>query len=82
MRLDDDARMNTPGSPTGNWAWRYAPHQLHEGLADGLRELTETYGRSIRKSSFRVVTIRTTTRCQMRHTNCTCMRVRETAPAA
>ena len=36
MRLDDDARMNTPGSPSGNWAWRYAPHQLHEGLADGL----------------------------------------------
>jgi 4-alpha-glucanotransferase len=45
MRLDDDARMNTPGSPSGNWAWRYAPHQLHEGLADGLREMTETYGR-------------------------------------
>jgi 4-alpha-glucanotransferase len=46
MRLDDDARMNTPGRPDGNWAWRYAPHQLHEGLADGLRELTETYGRA------------------------------------
>jgi 4-alpha-glucanotransferase len=46
MRLDDDARMNAPGSPTGNWEWRYAPFQLHEGLADGLRELTETYGRS------------------------------------
>jgi 4-alpha-glucanotransferase len=46
MRLDDDARMNTPGSPSGNWTWRYAPHQLHEGLADGLRELTDTYGRS------------------------------------
>jgi 4-alpha-glucanotransferase len=45
MRLEDDARMNTPGQPTGNWEWRYAPHQLHEGLADGLRELTETYGR-------------------------------------
>jgi 4-alpha-glucanotransferase len=38
--------MNTPGSPSGNWEWRYQPHQLHEGLADGLRELTETYGRS------------------------------------
>ncbi len=46
MRLDDDARMNVPGVPTGNWEWRYAPHQLHEGLADGLRELTETFGRS------------------------------------
>jgi 4-alpha-glucanotransferase len=46
MRLDDDARMNTPGRPTGNWGWRYAPYQLHEGLADGLRDLTETYGRA------------------------------------
>lgn len=46
MRLDDDARMNTPGSASGNWTWRYAPHQLHEGLADSLRETTETYGRS------------------------------------
>lgn len=46
MRLDDDARMNTPGSPVGNWTWRYAPHQLHEGLADSLRETTDTYGRS------------------------------------
>jgi 4-alpha-glucanotransferase len=46
MRLDDDARMNTPGSASGNWTWRYAPHQLHEGLADGLREMTETYGRA------------------------------------
>jgi 4-alpha-glucanotransferase len=46
MRLEDDARMNMPGSPYGNWAWRYAPHQLHEGLADSLREMTETYGRS------------------------------------
>jgi 4-alpha-glucanotransferase len=45
MRLDDSSRMNTPGSAFGNWAWRYAPHQLHEGLADGLRELTETFGR-------------------------------------
>lgn len=46
MRLDDDARMNFPGTPTGNWTWRFAPHQLHTGLADGMKELTEAYGRS------------------------------------
>jgi 4-alpha-glucanotransferase len=46
MRLEDDARMNTPGQPSGNWEWRYAPYQLHEGLADGLREMSETYGRT------------------------------------
>ncbi len=45
MRLGDEARMNVPGRPTGNWGWRYLPHQLHEGLAEGLGELTATYGR-------------------------------------
>lgn len=46
MRLDDDARMNAPGSGSGNWGWRYTPHLLHDGLSAGLRELTETYGRT------------------------------------
>lgn len=45
MRLGDEARMNTPGQPSGNWAWRYLPHQLHDGLAAGLGELTAVYGR-------------------------------------
>ena len=45
MRLGDDARMNVPGRPIGNWGWRFLPHQLHEGLAAGLGELTATYGR-------------------------------------
>jgi 4-alpha-glucanotransferase len=45
MRLDDAARMNVPGQPTGNWSWRYQSDQLTSGLARGLRDLTETYGR-------------------------------------
>lgn len=45
MRLGDEARMNTPGRPGGNWTWRYLPHQLHDGLAAGLGDLTTTYGR-------------------------------------
>ena len=45
MRLGDEARMNTPGRPSGNWGWRYLPHQLHPGLAAGLGELVGTYGR-------------------------------------
>jgi 4-alpha-glucanotransferase len=45
MRLGDEARMNTPGRPSGNWAWRFLPHQLHDGLAAGLGELTGAYGR-------------------------------------
>ncbi len=45
MRLGDEARMNTPGKPGGNWGWRYLPHQLHDGLAAGLADLTGVYGR-------------------------------------
>ena len=48
MRLGDEARMNTPGRPSGNWSWRYLPHQLHDGLAAGLGDLTTAYGRRTR----------------------------------
>jgi 4-alpha-glucanotransferase len=48
MRLGDDARMNTPGRLGGNWTWRYAEHQLHDGLAAGLGEMTTIYGRQAR----------------------------------
>ncbi len=48
MRLDDEARMNHPGIAFGNWKWRYLPHQLHDGLARGLRELAGAYGRLLR----------------------------------
>lgn len=45
MRLGDEARMNRPGIAFGNWKWRYLSHQLHDGLARGLRELGGAYGR-------------------------------------
>lgn len=45
LRLDDQARMNTPATTYGNWSWRMTPEQLDPGLADGLRDLTSTYGR-------------------------------------
>jgi hypothetical protein len=45
MRLGDDARMNVPGVGFGNWKWRYLAHQLNDGLARGLRELSGAYGR-------------------------------------
>lgn len=50
LRLDDEARLNVPGQPSGNWGWRFLPHQLDEGLAGGLRELTRIYGRAGDKS--------------------------------
>lgn len=46
FRLGDEARMNTPGRPTGNWSWRYTTDQLQWSLADGLGTLTRVYGRT------------------------------------
>jgi 4-alpha-glucanotransferase len=45
LRLDDRARMNTPGQALGNWSWRYQDGDLGIDLAHGLRELTWQYGR-------------------------------------
>jgi len=54
MRLGDEARMNTPGKPMGNWGWRFLPHQLHPGVAAGLGELTSVYGRRARPEKIKV----------------------------
>lgn len=48
FRLGDEARMNVPGQPQGNWGWRYREHQLDPSLADGLKLLTSAYGRDRR----------------------------------
>jgi 4-alpha-glucanotransferase len=41
LGLDGDARMNRPGTGTGNWWWRLPPRQLTPALARTLRSLTE-----------------------------------------
>jgi 4-alpha-glucanotransferase len=46
LRLDDAARMNTPGLAHGNWSWRCREDQLTSDLANGLKTLTWLYGRS------------------------------------
>ena len=46
LRLGDEARMNTPATASGNWAWRMLPSQLDPLLADGMRDITRTYGRT------------------------------------
>lgn len=45
LSLGADARMNRPGVATGNWGWRFQPHQFHQGLSDRLSGLTELYNR-------------------------------------
>jgi 4-alpha-glucanotransferase len=49
MSLGSEARLNTPGAPTGNWQWRYQPHQLDalwQNSAPYLRELLALSDRS------------------------------------
>jgi 4-alpha-glucanotransferase len=45
LGLGSDARMNTPGSARGNWAWRVAPGAATPELAARLREATLAAGR-------------------------------------
>ena len=46
LELGSPARMNVPGSSSGNWSWRVRASQLRQSSFDRLRELTETFGRS------------------------------------
>ncbi len=45
LRLGAEARMNTPGRPGGNWAWRMPPGALTAGLAGELHALNDETGR-------------------------------------
>ncbi|RME41255.1 MAG: 4-alpha-glucanotransferase [Caldilineae bacterium] len=45
LNLDSDARMNTPSTLGGNWAWRYRPEALSGWAAGRLREMVDLYGR-------------------------------------
>lgn len=45
LGLDQSARMNTPGTRSGNWSWRMEPNQLRAESADRLGRLARIYGR-------------------------------------
>jgi 4-alpha-glucanotransferase len=46
LGLGAEARMNTPGAPSGNWTWRLLPGQIPPEMAIWLAELATTYGRT------------------------------------
>lgn len=46
LGLDSRARMNVPGTLSGNWEWRVTPDALTPDLADRVGALTNTYGRA------------------------------------
>ncbi|MCO6457284.1 MAG: 4-alpha-glucanotransferase [Pirellulaceae bacterium] len=45
LRLGSEARMNTPGTPAGNWRWRLRAGQLKKNLLAALQEATDDAGR-------------------------------------
>ncbi len=45
LSLGNDARMNRPGTTTGNWSWRLERGQLGDAHARGLRRLARDAGR-------------------------------------
>jgi len=47
LELGSRARMNTPGTSSGNWQWRYRPGALNDDVARRLGEFTQTFGRVV-----------------------------------
>jgi 4-alpha-glucanotransferase len=45
LGLGNEARLNQPGRPDGNWSWRFQADQLAPDLADALRGLAILTGR-------------------------------------
>jgi 4-alpha-glucanotransferase len=45
LGLGSEARMNVPGTPGGNWQWRYSKEMLKDEHAEMLRHLTKIYNR-------------------------------------
>jgi 4-alpha-glucanotransferase len=45
LDLDNTARMNYPGNPSGNWSWRMSEEALSDDLAGMIQELNYLYSR-------------------------------------
>jgi 4-alpha-glucanotransferase len=45
LALGSEARMNVPGTPSGNWRWRMTEEQMATPAWQQLADLTELYYR-------------------------------------
>ena len=45
LRLDAEARINVPSTPSGNWTWRMRHDAIADGLADRIKAACVLYGR-------------------------------------
>ena len=46
LKLGSEARMNIPGTPFGNWEWRFSWEQIPHDLAPSILKRVERYGRA------------------------------------
>jgi 4-alpha-glucanotransferase len=46
LGLGEEAKMNLPSTPQGNWEWRLIPNQITHSAIEKFREMTEIYGRA------------------------------------
>lgn len=46
LALDNSARMNYPGNPSGNWTWRLPADAMDERLSNRITEINYLYGRT------------------------------------
>lgn len=46
LELDENSRMNIPGTTFNNWVWKMTDNQLNEQLALKIKNLNETYFRN------------------------------------
>ena len=46
LNLGNEARMNVPGRPEGNWSWRCTEDMLSDQAFEWLRDLTKNSNRS------------------------------------
>jgi len=45
LNLGNEARMNYPSTPGGNWVWRMSPLALTDSLQEQLKKLNNLYRR-------------------------------------
>jgi 4-alpha-glucanotransferase len=45
LDIGSEGRMNTPGTASGNWNWRFQKNALTKKLAKRLKKLSQLYGR-------------------------------------
>ncbi len=46
LGLGAEGRINTPGTASGNWAWRIKPDAITKELTEKIADMTKLYGRS------------------------------------